>query len=917
MLRACIILLFAILLQPSTVHPQSDTLFEGFQNPPAEARPFMRWWWNGNAVERGEALRQLDYMKSIGVGGIEINPIAMPDGAAETSARPVEWLSPEWMEVLNATLDRAERHGMISDMIVGSGWPFGGRFLDPDEQIQGLGLARHRIEGPIRLNRAIAELIEEPATEFKPEDPIPPELLFLWLIPDGADGINDCVDLMRHVNDGQVSYDVPEGEFILYAGATQTGFRTVMFGAPGADGPVVDHFNREAVERYLNRTSDALKQALSDEFGERVRSFFCDSIELSGANWTADLPEQFERRRGYSLEPWLPFVIDSEAINVSPSLIDSIERARFDMSLTLVELYNERFVIPFHEWCNTLGAKSRYQAYGHPWLMGMVEGYLIPDIPEGDTWLFNNWLGLDDIRFAQWNKYAASGAHARGLKIIGCEAMTNTKGVFRATLEFIKQAGDLSFISGVNQFILHGFNYSPPEAGFPGWIRFGTYFNEHNPWMKHFKHWADYNARLSHVFQQTEPQTRVAILGPTSDVWSQSGLDRGAFVHTPAYIHELWQAVHQNGLSADYVNERMIAEATTDNGLLKYGEAAYEWLLVAEADRMNPLTARAIADWAEAGGKIAFIGRAPERSASFMNPEENDERTRIAINDALSLPDAAVEVVAAPKRDDITHWMSELIQRFDIEPDVLIAPADTRLFQIHHHDGEREIYFFANMRQRDSIEFSAAFPFKNKFPWRWDAERGERNAYPYDETLNRLDITLAPLESLLLVFEPGQHGDTPAPPEVESEPLIELSGPWSLTLKPVEGETRRIELDSLVDLSQHEDAASFGGDALYEIEFHSPKAGLMRLDLGLAHDTLETRLNGEELGARWWGRRQYDVNVKEGINTLEISVFTTLFNYCKSLDDNPSAAIWVERNRSQAPQPVGLAGQVSLYELNE
>ncbi len=83
--------------------------------------------------------------------------------------------------------------------------------------------------------------------------------------------------------------------------------------------------------------------------------------------------------------------------------------------------------------------------------------------------------------------------------------MTNTQGVFKASLEEIKQHDDMNFITGINHSILHGFNYSPPEAGFPGWIRYGAYFSEQNPWWPYLHKWVDYNARLSFVFQNSEP----------------------------------------------------------------------------------------------------------------------------------------------------------------------------------------------------------------------------------------------------------------------------------------------------------------------------------------------------------------------------------------------------------------------------
>ena len=43
--------------------------------------------------------------------------------------------------------------------------------------------------------------------------------------------------------------------------------------------------------------------------GDYIRAMFCDSMELEGANWNDDLPDEFEKRKGYSLWPYLPLVL--------------------------------------------------------------------------------------------------------------------------------------------------------------------------------------------------------------------------------------------------------------------------------------------------------------------------------------------------------------------------------------------------------------------------------------------------------------------------------------------------------------------------------------------------------------------------------------------------------------------------------
>src|ERR1700721_4519021 len=48
------------------------TLKSNFENPPADSRPMMRWWWFGPAVEKPEILHELEQMKADGIGGAEL-----------------------------------------------------------------------------------------------------------------------------------------------------------------------------------------------------------------------------------------------------------------------------------------------------------------------------------------------------------------------------------------------------------------------------------------------------------------------------------------------------------------------------------------------------------------------------------------------------------------------------------------------------------------------------------------------------------------------------------------------------------------------------------------------------------------------------------------------------------------------------
>jgi hypothetical protein len=884
-----------------------DATFEAFQDPRAEARPFFRWWWNGNRVTRDELLRELRLMHAVGAGGVEINPIGMHEAIPNPSGRAIPWLGDEWTALVAAVAEEAERLGLVTDLIVGTGWPFGGEFLRDDETIQGLELEVVDLEGPGRVTREVA-----------PRDGAHRRLLQARLFPAMIRDLEDGRDVTSEVGpDGHLALDVPSGPHRLYLVTWRNRFRDVFLGAPGGDGPVLDHFNRPVVERYLEHMADRLEPTLGRPLGRRIRAVFCDSIELEGANWTGDLPRQFEARRSYALDPWLPLVLQDD-IDVAAPFADTLRRVRFDYSLTLAELFVERFIEPFHEWCHAHGMRSRYQAYGYPWIYtDLLEGYRVPDIPEGDQWLFNRgWVrtpsaALDAIRYSIWNKYASSAGHLEGRRIVSSEAMTNTSGVFEASLEYVKQATDLDIVGGINHLVLHGFNYSPPEAGLPGWMRFGTWFNEHNPWWPHARRWFDYAARLSQVFQDAEPVAQVALMGPTPDVWSDHGLDRNPWNGTPWYLHALWQALSHHGFAADYVNGSVLQEADLEDGEIRYGPMRYEAVVLTEVQTLSPETADALGRYADAGGRIAFVGEPPRLSAGLVGRAEDDARVRAAVARLLAEHPSTVRQVAPPREDTLVGEAGQWMDILGVEPAMKLEPVDDRLFFTRSRSGEREILFLANVARDRDIGVTLTPPVAGRTAWRWDPETGERSEFGTGE---RLPVSLGPLESLLLVFEPGAGRAAPERPPTLDGPTRPITGPWTVRLEGMDGVVEELRLEALTDLSRVEGLADFSGTATYRTRFETPSPEGWVLDLGDVREISEVRFNGTALGVRWYGRRRYDLTgaLEAGANELEIVVTTLAFNHFRAQAENPMAQYWMSRTPTKKPLPTGLIGPVRL-----
>ena len=218
------------------------------------------------------------------------------------------------------------------------------------------------------------------------------------------------------------------------------------------------------------------------------------------------------------------------------------------------------------------------QAYGRGYFP--LEGSFDADIPECETWI-RTGLGTEmsetDYRvgraYTMINKYVSSAAHLKGKKLISCEELTNIHTVFNETLELMKIAGDQSIISGVTHPVFHGFNYSPPDAPFPGWVIYGTFINERNPWWPYFNFFTDYKTRLSALLQQATMFADIAILPAIADMWSIYGAQNEPFpaVMHPAWQTLIWEAFIRMANACDYISEQVIQDAVIQNGYLHYG----------------------------------------------------------------------------------------------------------------------------------------------------------------------------------------------------------------------------------------------------------------------------------------------------------------------------------------------------------
>jgi len=908
--------------------------FQEFVTPPIDSRPFARWWWNGNRLTKKEVSRELDVLKKAGIGGVEINPIAMPEGVSDHQSKPLVWLSKEWIEMVRYAAEQAKARGMLVDLLVGTGWPFGGEFLTNDQVIERAIVHRLPCKGGDQLNENLKSLYNQAIAAIpRPQkDSVDRyELLFIRLVPVNIQSITDQIELTESFKATKDSfvYTVPEGAYELVYGILQKGYRKVVHGAPGGAGNVMDHYRADVTQAYLDRLN-RISQETGVPLSALVRALFCDSVELDGSNWTQGLSDLFFIEYGYKLEPWLPFVFYDLYLGYTKSKYNQrftadLARVRYDYNRLLVKTFLKNFVQVFQQYCKDNDVLCRYQAYGFPWLLGMLEGNMSVDIPESNNWLFasdmytNEWNWNHQHGYMIWNLYASSAGHLTNKRIISVEAMTNTKGVFKASLADIKQSDDMNFITGMNHSILHGFNYSPPYAGFPGWVRYGTYFSEQNTWWPYFPKWVTYNARLSYVFQHTHPVKKMAIVAPQNDVWAHHGLGRTPFQTQPWYTHRLWEGISQTGSSCDYITEDIIKNGTVRNGKLLYGPMSFSVIMLASVESVDPIATRKLADFVKSGGTLIAIDTMPSRSPSMKDKTADDEFVYNTFSQlAKKYPTHFYQTASPKKESELLSWANGILTKLSNQGkdmyDVQIRQPNKNIFQTHTKTENNDIYFFTNTNRSETIGCHVDFPMTNKTPWIWNPEDGTRKPYTNGKSNNKLYMKLRPLQSILLVFEPQDEKDTIHYEFEDREYKLvkSLHAKWQMLFKHINGAEFTRRATALHEFGTSNDSLlhAFAGTVYYKTVFQSDGVGdALRIN-HTNKGIVEVFLNQKKIGESWYGIPFFELThaLHKGENTLGIKYTTLLSNYMMELKE-PVAEGWTKNYQKVA---TGIDGDIDI-----
>ena len=742
----------------------------------------------------------------------------------------------------------------------------------------------------------------------------------------------DIVDLTAKMKpDGTLEWMPPAGNWmVLRIGYSLTGHENGPAPAE-ATGLEVDKLNcdyvKNYVDGYLKMYADTVGQ---DKLGKNGISWLLtDSIEVGPQNWTDNILDEFQKRRGYDARPWLPAMT---GVVIKSS--EDTSRFLWDFRRTISQLIAENHYGEIADDLQAHGMKYYSEALEQhrPSLGDDMEMRSKADVPMGAMWTWVGEPGPESTYFADL-RGAASVAHIYGQNIVGAESMTSRGPAWSFSPNNLKKVADLEFALGVNRFEIHESAHQPVADMAPGLTLgpYGIWFNRNDTWADEAGPWVTYLTRCSYLLQQGQYAADVAYFygeeGPLTAVFGWKPIDDAP-----------------DGYAFDFVNSDVLRHELTfkDGRLVTPGGTSYRVLyLGGRSQRMTLPVLRQIESLVRQGAVV--VGNRPADSPSLSDNEQEFQR----VADQLWGKKTAVgKQTRKVGKGSVYSGMSvnEVLASLNLPRDFEYnkPEPDADLMFIHRKLDDGELYFVDNRNDR-AENFDATFRVDGRAPELWDPATGARQPVSYRIANGRTTVPLRldPYGTTFVVFRnavPAANSTLtlPTPHEVVVDGLDHaLNFDWHVTFEPNRGAPdHSVGFQRLVSWSSFPEGFAgelkyFSGTATYSKTIDIPAESLTPgasfwLDLGDVENLAEVSVNGKDVGILWKAPFKIDVTgvLKPGSNEIQIKV-TNLWVNRMIGDQQPwslkkyAFADFSPYKADSTLLPAGLLGPVHLMSLTE
>lgn len=607
------------------VEPSTSELQERFATPPDDARPWVYWFWKNGNINRAGITADLEAMQRVGIGGVIFMEVAL-----NTPPGPVRFFSPEWRALFAHAVAEADRLGLKITFNSGPGWTgSGGPWVTPEQSMQKFVAAPVQVTGPKKFDAVLPQpetvcgfyrdiaVLAYPAPEetamipnlsekalyrrnpYLSQPGVPATLPVKGDYPAVSEKQRiarpSIVDLSSKLDaTGRLMWEVPEGKWsIVRYGHTCTGQTNrpaplVGLECDKLDQAALDSHFRQFIEELLKDAGEHGKRALA--------ATHLDSWEVGPQSWSPKFRQEFQKRRGYDLLPYLPVltgqVVESREVS---------ERFLWDFRQTASDMLVENHAQHLRELAHQHGLGLSIEPYDATPCDDMALG-AAADVPMCEFWS-NTFDGRYTVR------EATSIAHVYGRPVVAAEAFTSSESwLFHPG--GLKTLGDWAFCEGVNRFVIHRYVHQPFAQIRPGLSLgpHGVHYERTQTWWEWTRPWHQYLARCQYLLRQGRWVADVLYLHP-----------EGA----PNALQSPRPPLEDYKLDT-CTPEALRTRVRVEEGRLVLPEGlSYRMLVLPEQETMTPQLLRCVAQLVEAGATV--VGSPPRKSPSLSGYPQCDQ----------------------------------------------------------------------------------------------------------------------------------------------------------------------------------------------------------------------------------------------------------------------------------------------------
>ncbi|HZW71664.1 MAG TPA: glycosyl hydrolase [Hanamia sp.] len=720
----------------------------------------------------------------------------------------------------------------------------------------------------------------------------------------------DIFDLTNKLNaDGTLNWTPPNGEWkVVRFGYSLLGI-TNHPASPEATGLEVDKLDPVAVKKYFTNYLNQYKNATQGLMGKKggLQFMITDSWEAGAQNWTANLPEEFQKRRGYNIIQWLP-VLTGHVVKSA----EASEAFLFDFRKTLSEMVTEYHYDALTNILAQYGMKRYSESHesGRALIADGMDVKRKAAVPMSAMWTKNEFInGGDQTGYEADIRESASVAHIYGQNLVAAESLT-TLGIpekaWSYAPENLKPTSDLELASGLNRFVIHCSVHQPTDDKIPGLGLgpFGQWFTRHETWAEEAKPWTTYLARSSYLLQQGKF---------VADVVYYYGEDNNI---TSLFGRKLPDV--PGGYNYDFINPDALIDllSVKDGKLVTPSGMSYRLLVLdSNAIRMSLPVLKKIEKLVKGG---AIISGVEPQSAPSLSDDQAEFKN--IVNEIWHSGNPKVFT---------GRTIEEVLNQINVVPDFEYSKpsSDTKLMYVHRTLPDREIYWVDN-RKNNVEDLDATFRVSEKVPELWFAETGKTEPLSYSiaDGVTKVKLHMEPNDALFIVFKDKATKTSVELPPVKVNELATVDGSWKVDFQKDRGAPATAKFEKLTSLTENTEAGIkyFSGTATYTKTITvNPdwfiKNSQLWINLGDVKNLAEIFVNGKSLGVVWKQPFRVDATsaLKPGSNTLVIKVTDLWVN--RLIGDaqpgvtNKITYTTIPFYKADSPlQPSGLLGPVKI-----